>query len=336
MAFKVFSYYPRAEIVLQTIKALGGDVEFVYPKEITLESAKEAIADCDAMVEDKSTHIGVGKELIDAGKKLKAIISPAIGFETIDVEYAQEQGIYVANSAGASTTAVAEAAILLMLECNRNSQMIDKRFRELRKDYPFFVFDDPSVRGIELKGKTLGLVGCGAIGRAVADIAVYGFGMRAIGYDPYLKNFPQNIEKRELKEDVFAEGDFVSLHLPSMPSTIHSIGKSLFEMMKPTAFFINASRGNIVCQDELIESLEEKKIAGAGLDVYDPEPIDESSYRLFDLPNVCLTPHTAGFTKEASLRYGEYEAQNIVDASKGCVPSRAVNRPSNPRLFEER
>lgn len=332
MSFKVFIYSPLPKLAQKIIQDSGVDITYVSPKEATLPAVQEAIADCDAMVEDKTTHIGVGKEVIDAGKKLKIIISPSIGYETIDAVYAQEQGIYVANSAGASTNAVAEGVIFLMLACNRNAQLIDQRFRKLRKDYPFFDFEDPTVRGVELRGKILGLVGCGAIGRAVADIASHGFGMRVIGYDPYLKNFPDSIEQRETREEIFSESDFVSLHLPSMPSTVHSIGRELFARMKPAAYFINAARGNIVCQQELIEALEQKKIAGAGLDTYDPEPIDEASYRLFELPNVVLTPHSAAFTKEASENYSRFEAQNILDAACGKAPSRRVNRPENPRL----
>ena len=331
MSYKVFTYYPRAQSVVDRIIESGVKIEFVMPEEISLAAACQAIVDCNAMIEDKTTHIGVCKELIDSVQNMEVIISPSIGYDTIDVKYAESKGVYVVNSSGASTTAVAEATILLMLACNRNFSFIDEKFRRLRKDYPFYVFDDPSVHGIELRGKTLGLIGCGAIGRAVATIAFYGFGMRVIGCDPFLKQFPEYIERRECQEDVFMQSDFVSLHLPSTTSTIHSIGKDLFKLMKPTAYFINVSRGNIVCQNDLIDVLETHQIAGAGLDVYDPEPLDESSYRLFDLPNVCITPHTAGFTKEASKRYSEYEAQNLLEAARGQVLTRSVNHPNNPR-----
>lgn len=332
MPYRVFTYYPRAKEVVRHLTDAGVDVTFVYPHEITLAAACGAIRDCDAMIEDKSTNIGVGKTLIDAAKRLKVIVSPSTGYDTIDVAYAQTQGIYVTNAAGASTVAVAEATILLMLACNRNFSKIDERFRKLKKDYPFFDFNDPTVRGVELRGKTLGLIGCGAIGRTVARIAAQGFGMNVVGFDPYLCDYPEYLQRRKTQAAVFEEGDFISLHLPSTPLTVHSIGAKEFALMKKTAYFINASRGNIVRQEELITALEMGEIAGAGLDVYDPEPLDESSYRLFELPNVCITPHTAAFTREASGRYSEYEAQSLIEVSRGEIPTRRVNDPIHPRL----
>ena len=190
---------------------------------------------------------------------------------------------------------------------------------------------DLSSRGFELTGLTLGLMGCGNIGKHVAQIAHDGFKMRVLGYDAYAKNLPPYIEQVDSADRIFRECDFVSLHMPSTPETKGSIGMRQFEMMKKGAFLINTSRGDVVVEKDLIEALEKKKIRGAGLDVFSSEPVSESSYPLFDMDRVALTPHNASFTVESLTNAINSVVKSVIEVSKGEAPEFRVNNPNDPR-----
>lgn len=324
MSFKLLYYNDMDEVYLERLRARG--IELIRGKSPTEDNICQDITDCDALLALKSPENGFNRRIIDCGKKLRLIARFGVGYETVDVDYATEKGIYVTNTAGANFNAVAEATILLMLECARNAQHTAQRFRSERNEYPFFN-SERKERGFDLRGKTLGLIGCGNIGRAVAKKAKCGLGMRVIGYDPYLKSNTEHIERAETAEEVYSQSDMVSLHLPATPATIRSVGMKQFRMMKPGAFLINAARGNIIAEEELIEALQQGVIRGAGLDVYTYEPLRDISLPLFELDHVVLAPHNAASTVEAYTNIVNSVIDSIIEVVEGKIPTHRVNEP---------
>ena len=329
MAFQVLVYNDMPAFAVEKLTQNG--VTLKRGQEPTEAGICRDIVDCDALIAFEQPEHGFNKTIIDAAPKLKLIARRGVGYETVDVDYAAKNGIYVTNTPAINSRTVAEAAVMLMLECARNAQKVNERFRQERAGYRMFT-SDISTRGFELTGKTLGIMGCGSIGRHVAQIAVQGFGMKALGYDAYAPELPAYIERVDSPDRIFREADFVSLHIPSTPETRRSVGMRQFEMMKDTAILINTSRGDVVCEDELIEALERKVIRGAGLDVFSSEPISESSYPLFDMERVCVTPHNASFTVESLYNACESVVRSILEAAAGEKPACAVNAPEHPRI----
>lgn len=261
----------------------------------------------------------VTREWMQRHPNLKIVAHHGAGVDTlIDLEGAKDLGVCVANAPGRNALAVAELTVTLMLAlCKKLIPVVNK--------YPA---DGAGVRFTmkytELSGKTLGLVGMGNIGKIVSSIASKGFGMKVIAYDPFVKNSIDGVEITSDRMKVFREADFVSLHLPLTDETRHSVGQAEFAAMKPTAFLLNCARGGIVNQPELIQALKDGVIAGAGLDVTDPEECPADS-PLFTMDNVILTPHYAASTEEALYRVGMTCVENIDAAMKGeKIPYRIV------------
>lgn len=330
MAFRLLLYHEIEDWAVARLEEAG--VEIKLRKYRGKEAMMEDLADCDCIFFFERPESGFDKDLIDAAKRLKLLANDGVGYDAVNVPYTTQNGIYVTNTPGVNAQSVAEATLLLMIGCNRNIQRISDKFRRERSAYNFFN-SNPNSRGNELFGKTLSLIGCGNIGRRVADICVNGLGMTVYGYDPYINGFPSGIHMVDTMQEALAIGDYVSLHLPSGPSTRRSFGMEKFKMMKPTAYFINAARGDIVCEDELVKALEEKVIAGAGLDVYQTEPIAQSSDPLFDMDRVFLLPHMAAFTWESHDNSVASMVDSIIEGAKGLVPTHRVNNPKNPRLL---
>ena len=254
-----------------------------------------------------------------AGPNLKVIGKQGAGLDNIDIPAATERGIRVVYAPGQNAQSVAEQAAFLMLACARRYQYVDKQFRSGNYKVRFGL-----EHTYELQGKTLGLVGCGRIGRMLATIAKCGFGMNVIGYDPFLKQdqLGDLITLVENQDEVFKQADFVSLHTPL---TEHSIGMREFKLMKPTASFINASRGEVVNEKEMIEAMEQGVINCAGLDVTEKEPLPLDS-PLYSLDNVILTPHTAATTEQSVLRCCETVANDICAVLAGKDAKFAANK----------
>ena len=241
----------------------------------------------------------VSKKIIDKAKNLKAIVTCRGGLEHINVKAATEKNIPVINVVR-NTIPVAEFTIGLILSVTRN---IAVAHMDLVNGKWTKVFQNQEYVST-LSNLSVGLIGMGNIGIEVA-IRLKPFGCKIIAYDPYLDK--ERIKRNDLEgtvifkdkiEDVFSEADIVSLHLRLMPSTEKMVDKKLFSLMKPTSYFINVSRGGLINQDDLIDVLENKKIAGAALDVFDTEPLAENS-KLREFKNVTLTPHIAGATVDA-------------------------------------
>ncbi len=184
------------------------------------------------------------------------------------------------------------------------------------------------VKGSDLAGKTLGVIGAGRVGSLVAKKARYGLDMEILVYDPYIKEIKGLPEAKLVSdlEQVFRTADFITLHLPATKETRGLIGKKYFDLMKPSAYLINAARGDVVVEKDLYEALKSGRIAGAGLDVYDPEP-PKPDNPLFTLHNVILSPHNAALTTECMTRMALHAAMGIDDVLSGRRPKWPVNEP---------
>ncbi|KPU44887.1 hydroxypyruvate reductase [Oxobacter pfennigii] len=281
----------------------------------------EDVVDCDAIL---VRNVRITPKIIDAGNKLKVIARHGVGLDTIDVDYAEKKGVWVTNAPLSNTNAVAEHTMFLLLSCSKNAKVIDEEFRNGNFDIR------NTVTNIELKGKTLGIIGLGRIGQSVAKKAFYGFSMNVIGYKPRAKRediFHEIVLKDNIQE-VLECSDFVTLHLPLLPATKKSIGMEQFVAMKKESYFINTSRGAIIKEGELIEALEKKVIAGAAIDVFEEEPPNAND-KLLHMNNVIVTPHNAAFTYESYENMAMDAALGVHEVLSGKIPTWAGNRPQN-------
>ncbi|MBU0762740.1 MAG: hydroxyacid dehydrogenase [Candidatus Altiarchaeota archaeon] len=245
----------------------------------------------------------VTKAMIDAGTKLKVIGRAGVGLDNVDKEAAAAKGVKVVNAPEASTISVAEHAIALMLSVYRDIPKARDSLKQGRWDRKLFM-------GCELYGKTLGLIGFGRIGKEVAKRA-RAFGMEVIVSDPAISSEDAkeyNAKCVEINE-VFKTADIISIHVPALPTTKDLVNKERLAMMKPTAIIVNTSRGHAIDEDALYEALNEKKIKGAGLDVYKKEPLEGSP--LPGLDNAVCVPHLGANTDEAQIMAGKIVIEKI-------------------------
>lgn len=238
-------------------------------------------------------------KVIEAGNKLRIIGRLGVGLDNIDVKAAGERGIKVLNTPEAPAPSVAELVFCLMLCLARRIPAADSGMKSGK-------WLKGETKGNELYGKTLGIVGFGHIGSRIARIALAA-GMSVLAHDKYRQEADEGVKLVGL-EELLEESDFVSLHIPLTDETRHMISLRELGMMKPSAFLINTSRGEVVDEEALYCALKEKKIAGAGLDVFSKEPY---SGPLAKLDNVVLTPHIGANTEEAQLRAGMMLVEKI-------------------------
>ncbi|RDD53579.1 MAG: D-glycerate dehydrogenase [Candidatus Korarchaeota archaeon NZ13-K] len=286
------------------------------PKSVILERVKEA----DALVSLLTDPIDA--EVYDAAPRLRIIAQYAVGYDNIDVGEATRRGIYVTNTPGVLTETTADFAFALLMAAARRVVEADRYVREGRWRVAWHPM---MMLGHDVHGRTLGIVGLGRIGAAMARRAK-GFGMRVLYYDSIRR---EDLE-RELGveyvplERLLEESDFVSLHVPLTPETYHLIGEEQLRRMKPTAILVNTSRGKVVDQRALYRALKEGWIAGAGLDVFEQEPIPPDD-PLLKLENVVLAPHAASASHETRSRMAEIVAENLIAFKRGEVPPNLVN-----------
>lgn len=282
-----------------------------------VEAFKKQLKDADAVL--LSTSFKLTAELIDSSQKLKVISRTGVGVDNVDVKAATEKGIFVLNTPDANSLSVAEHTVSLIAAISKQLVFYDS---ELRKGN----FKARRLNlCVDMYGKTLGLIGCGKIGRMVADKCINAFGMKVIGYDPYITSDLDGIKIYKAIEDIFKNADYISLHIPLLESTKNLVGERLLSLMKPTAYLINTARGGIVDESVLAEKLKTKQIAGAGFDVLASEP-PESTNPLLELPNIILTPHTAALTNECTERVAHEAAVGIADYLKGKMPKFIFNK----------
>ena len=272
----------------------------------------------DAVVIRSATKLTA--DLIERGERLKVIGRAGVGVDNVDVEAATRRGIVVANAPESTVLSAAEHTIGLLLALSRNIPQADAALRHGRWERSRFA-------GIELAGKTLGLLGFGRIGQQVARRA-FALEMRVVAFDPFVarERFRElGVERAESLESVLAEADFLTLHLALTDETRGIIGREAFAGMRDGVRIVNAARGELIDEEALIEALRSGKVAAAALDVFTVEPY---SGPLLELENVVVTPHLAASTEEAQDRAGLIVAEQVVAALEGGLVTNAVNIPS--------
>ncbi len=248
----------------------------------------------------------VTREVIEAGTDLKVIARGGIGLDNIDRVAAKEKGIAVVNTPGASSQSVAELAFGHMLSVSRRLGEANVSMKDGR-------WEKKKFKGVEVTGKTLGIIGIGNIGAYLAGMG-NAFSMRVIAYDPYVdadKLAGKNIELVEL-ETLLTESDYISLHVPVTDTTRHMLSDEQFGKMKEGAILVNCSRGGVVDEPALVRAVESGKIKGAAMDVFEKEPITADN-PLLGVPNIYLTPHIGASTVEGQFRVGLDVAAKVIE-----------------------
>lgn len=309
-----------AQDVSESGKALlrENGFELVLAPDERPETLKRLIADCAAVF---SKTCFLSEDILKAGLRLKVVAKHGIGIDNVvDLDTATRLGLYVVNTPLANMGSVAEAAVGAILALAKNIVRMDRATRSDDFDAPL------RIENIEVGGRTVGLIGLGNIGRLVAEKAHLGFGMRIIGFDPYVdrSRLPDYIEPRDDIDAVFREADFVSLHLNVTKSTVGLVDLKKLQLMKPGACFLNFARGALVVEPDLVQALRSGLIRGAALDVYAREPIERDN-PLLALENVILSPHSSALTTEAMSRMSRDGAQGIVEILTGRKPTWCVN-----------
>lgn len=292
---------PISKIGITILKKAGLNV--VDKPSITNSELLSEVENYDVIVVRSRTRIT--NEVISNAKKAKIIARVGVGLDNIDVNSARQNNIEVVNSPESAINAVAELVMGLMLSLARNLPLAD---REMKKGN----WMKKELTGIELRGKYLGIVGVGNIGRNLARIA-RSLRMNIIGYDifPIKQDFINEVGMITTDfNTLIASSDFISCHVPSTPATMHMFNQSTFSNMKSTAFFINSSRGETVDENALYNALTTKKIAGAALDVFEEEPA--TNKKLLQLSNIICTPHIGAQTQESQELASNVIAEKII------------------------
>ena len=254
--------------------------------------------------------------------RLRAVIRVGIGYDNVDLAAASAAGVCAVNTPEAPTESTAEFTIALLLAVARRVALADRRMRTGRTGL------GPELQGTDLAGKTLGLVGCGRIGRRVAEIA-RAFRMSVQAFDPLLSSAPDGIVLCPDLPALLATSDVVSLHVPLLPETRHLLNARTLALMKPGALLINAARGAVVDAAALHEALRTGRVAGAGLDVWDPEP-PAPDHPLLLLDNVVAAPHIAAYTTEGRGRSHGAAVQQALMVMRGERPPALLNPAAWP------
>ena len=302
----------------EAINILKGVAEIVTSQEGNMDEFKGLLKDSTAVILGSS--IKFTDDLMDLAPGLKVISRTGAGVDNVDIKSATARGILVLNTPEANSISVAEHAVALIATISKQLFFLDQ---EVRKGN--FKVARRLYLPVDIDGKTLGLIGCGRIGKLVARKCINAFNMNILGYDPYLNAAPENIELVSEIEEVFKKADYISLHIPLTEKTRNLIGERLLSLMKPSAYLINVARGGIVDEEALAKKLVNKKIAGAAFDVFSPEP-PEATNKLLELSNVILTPHSAALTKECVIRVAVEAATGVVDYLKGETPRFVFNK----------
>jgi len=303
----------------ESLKIFNGIAEVTFSKEGDMDTFIKLLKDATAVV--LGSTINFNSELMDTGKNLKVISRTGAGVDNVDIASATKKGILVLHTPEANSLTVAEHTVALITAISKQLLFLDNEVRKgnfksaRRLNIP-----------VDINGKTLGIIGCGKIGKLVAKKCIGAFKMRVIGYDPYITTPDINGIKlyKDIKE-IFREADFISLHVPYTENTKNLVNEELLSLMKPTSYIINSARGGIIDEAALAKKLKNNQIAGAALDVFRPEP-PEASNELLQLFNVILTPHSAALTKECSARVALEACKGVADYLTGKTPQFIFNK----------
>ena len=301
------------------VRLLESKAKVIVCSEPSEEAITDLISDADALI--IRTAGKVTREMIQKASRLKVISRTGGGLNNVDIEAATDHKIVVCGVKGPQDRMVAEHTVSLMGALAKQFFYLNAQVRKgnfaARKEY----------RPAGLSGKRVGLIGLGRIGRLVADICARAFHMEVWAYDPYVTPETLDTEDVVLKEDmaeVIRTADFLSLHVPLTENTRGLMGSAEFELMKPGAFVINTSRGEVLQEAALVAALKNKQIAGAGLDVFEKEPPDATN-PLFEMQSIIATPHSAALTKEVVAELARGSAENVINVLEGKPPSYSPN-----------
>jgi D-3-phosphoglycerate dehydrogenase len=316
---KILVADPISESGLDVFKNHNGHFQVEVKTKMAAAALKEAVADVDAIIVRSETQITA--EILAAAKKVKIVGRAGVGIDNIDVNAASRQGVIVVNVPGGNTISAAEHTMALLLALSRNVPQANASVKAGEWKRSQFV-------GTELQGKVLGLIGLGRIGREVAK-RCQSFGMSILGYDPfaseeYAKTF--NITTATL-EKIYAEADYITVHVPLNDSTRNLFNAATFKKLKPGVRLINCARGGIINEKDLAEALKSGLVKGAALDVFEQEPIAKDN-PLIGLPNIILTPHLGASTEEAQVKVAQELAETFKDFFLAGSVRNAVNLPA--------
>lgn len=298
---------------VERLRAAGLDVEVRLG--MSRSELLHAVCDAHALIVRSSTIID--SEVITAAKKLVVVARAGVGVDNIDVEYATKKGILVANAPESNIVSAAEHTMGLILAIARNIPQAHADLKESR-------WERAAWEGVELSGKTLGILGMGRIGSLVAKRAK-AFEMNIVVYDPHISADAVNImgASSASLDELAAQADIITIHLPRNKDTLNIVNSNFLSKMKPSAYIVNVSRGGVVNEEDLYDALVKGKVAGAALDVFAKEP--SLSSPLYGLVNVIVTPHLGASTSEAQLRAGNTVSEMVQLALKGDPVPYAVN-----------
>ncbi len=319
MPFHVYVPLPIPAAGLDRLMNGGVEVEVnPHDRPLTREELLEAVCDRDGVLCMLNDRIDA-EVFAAAGAKCKVFANYAVGFNNIDVEAATQAGVAITNTPGVLTETTADLAWSLMLSVARRIVEADKFFRSGQ----WAGWRPMQFLGNDIHGATLGIVGAGRIGTAVGKRAT-GFGMQVLYVDAMENEELNAIGGRRVELPVLLQqSDFVSLHVPLTEQTHHMIGREELDMMKSTAYLINTARGPVIDEQVLVEALRERRIAGAGLDVYENEP--QPAAGLTELNNVVCIPHLGSATQATRSKMAEMAADNVLAGVQGRRPPNLVN-----------
>jgi len=315
---KILVSDPLVDRGIELLKSIP-DATVVVKTGLSKEALMSEIADCEALLIRSGTQVDA--DVIRAARHLRIIGRAGVGVDNVDLEAATERGVIVMNTPGGNTVSTAEHAFCLIMGLARSLPQAHASVKEGKWDRKRF-------KGIELYGKTLGIIGMGRVGTEVARRAI-AFGMRVICHDPYVpmsKARGMEVEVVELDE-LFARADFITCHAPLTDDTRGLIRRETIARMKKGVRIVNCARGGIVVEEDLAEAIRQGQVAGAALDVYQEEP-PGSEWPLRALEPVVLTPHLGASTNEAQENVGIEIAENVKEALRGGAIRNAVNMPS--------
>ncbi|SMG46557.1 2-hydroxyacid dehydrogenase [Arenibacter troitsensis] len=310
----------------QTLRDQGHDL-VVLPDGVSEDILTKEIEDCDILL---MCYTPITKNVIDSAKRLKAIIKYGVGIDAIDIPAANARGIVVVNIPEYAEETVAEGAFAMLIALAKKLPTLQKQMNSKA-----WVWPSREWLGVDIAEKTLGIIGCGKIGSSMARMAGLGFRSKVVGYDPSRSKEDMEksgIQKYEDLTEMLKECDFISLHAVLNKETKHLIGAKEFSVMKETAIIINSARGALIDEMALLNALEKKQIAGAGLDVYSQEPLNKTDHplkRLYEMDNVILLPHLTFYTHEAMHRLELETMERIAEV----MENRPVTiKSKDPRL----
>ena len=316
---KTVNYLPGAE------EALGKAVDMIFSPGTTEREIIPLVQDVNAIVAPDTT---ISEGILQAAPMLQVVSTPQVGYDKIDLAAATKAGVPVVANVGLTADSVAEFTVGLMIAIARRIVRADHDLKEKKNWSIRGPYANPMTEmGVDFKGSTVGLVGIGAIGSAVARICQSSFSCRVLALDPFVGRERMEAMGVEKRDDLIAlakEVDFLSLHINLSNDTKHLINEIVLRAMRPSAFLINCARGPVVEEKALVKALQEIWFAGAATDVFEEEPVNPEN-PLFTMPNVIVTPHIGGVTVQSSIRRGSELVKRILQVFDGEKPEGLVN-----------